>query len=253
MADWFSFMNDPAAWVALATLLVMEIVLGIDNLIFISILSNKLPEGQRERARRIGILLALVLRLGLLSLVSFIVQLTEPVFSAFGQDFSWRDIILLVGGLFLVWKATKEIHHTVDVEDSKDNMIGKAATVTFSGVIVQILLLDLVFSVDSIITAVGMTDEVPIMVIAVVGAVTVMLLAANPLSRFIGNNPTIVMLALSFLLMIGMTLIAEGLGFHVPKGYIYAAMAFSGLVEALNMLARRARQRKNAAGAPAAH
>ncbi|GLQ38104.1 membrane protein [Rhizobium albus] len=253
MADWFSFMNDPAAWVALATLLVMEIVLGIDNLIFISILSNKLPEGQRERARRIGILLALVLRLGLLSLVSFIVQLTEPVFSAFGQDFSWRDIILLVGGLFLVWKATKEIHHTVDVEDSKDNMIGKAATVTFSGVIVQILLLDLVFSVDSIITAVGMTDEVPIMVIAVVGAVTVMLLAANPLSRFIGNNPTIVMLALSFLLMIGMTLIAEGLGFHVPKGYIYAAMAFSGIVEALNMLARRARQRKNAAGAPAAH
>jgi predicted tellurium resistance membrane protein TerC len=253
MADWFSFMNDPAAWVALATLLVMEIVLGIDNLIFISILSNKLPEGQRERARRIGILLALVLRLGLLSLVSFIVQLTEPVFSAFGQDFSWRDIILLVGGLFLVWKATKEIHHTVDVEDSKDNMIGKAATVTFSGVIVQILLLDLVFSVDSIITAVGMTDHVPIMVIAVVGAVTVMLLAANPLSRFIGNNPTIVMLALSFLLMIGMTLIAEGLGFHVPKGYIYAAMAFSGLVEALNMLARRARQRKNAAGAPAAN
>lgn len=253
MADWFSFMNDPAAWVALATLLVMEIVLGIDNLIFISILSNKLPEGQRERARRIGILLALVLRLGLLSLVSFIVQLTEPVFTAFGQDFSWRDIILLVGGLFLVWKATKEIHHTVDVEDSKDNMIGKAATVTFSGVIVQILLLDLVFSVDSIITAVGMTDEVPIMVIAVVGAVTVMLLAANPLSRFIGNNPTIVMLALSFLLMIGMTLIAEGLGFHVPKGYIYAAMAFSGIVEALNMLARRARQRKNAAGAPAAH
>jgi predicted tellurium resistance membrane protein TerC len=253
MADWFSFMNDPAAWVALATLLVMEIVLGIDNLIFISILSNKLPEGQRERARRIGILLALVLRLGLLSLVSFIVQLTEPVFSAFGQDFSWRDIILLVGGLFLVWKATKEIHHTVDVEDSKDNMIGKAATVTFSGVIVQILLLDLVFSVDSIITAVGMTDHVPIMVIAVIGAVTVMLLAANPLSRFIGNNPTIVMLALSFLLMIGMTLIAEGLGFHVPKGYIYAAMAFSALVEALNMLARRARQRKNAAGAPAAH
>lgn len=253
MADWFSFMNDPAAWVALATLLVMEIVLGIDNLIFISILSNKLPEGQRERARRIGILLALVLRLGLLSLVSIIVQLTEPVFTVFGQDFSWRDIILLVGGLFLVWKATKEIHHTVDVEDSKDNMIGKAATVTFTGVIIQILLLDLVFSVDSIITAVGMTDEVPIMVIAVVGAVTVMLLAANPLSRFIGNNPTIVMLALSFLLMIGMTLIAEGLGFHVPKGYIYAAMAFSGIVEALNMLARRARKKKNVAGAPAGH
>jgi predicted tellurium resistance membrane protein TerC len=246
MAEWFSFMNDPAAWVALATLVVMEIVLGIDNLIFISILSNKLPEHQRDRARRIGILLALVLRLGLLSLITIIVQLTEPVFAVFGQDFSWRDIILLVGGLFLVWKATKEIHHTVDVEDSKDNMIGKAATVTFGGVIFQILLLDLVFSVDSIITAVGMTDEVTIMVIAVVSAVLVMLLAANPLSRFIAANPTIVMLALSFLLMIGMTLIAEGLGFHVPKGYIYAAMGFSALVEALNMMARRARRAKEA-------
>ncbi|WP_370853008.1 TerC family protein [Pararhizobium haloflavum] len=249
MAEWFSFVNDPAAWVALATLVVMEIVLGIDNLIFISILSNKLPEEQRQRARRIGISLALVLRLGLLSLVSIIVQLTEPVFSAFGQDFSWRDIILLVGGFFLVWKATKEIHHTVDVEDTKDNMMGRAATTTFASVIVQILLLDLVFSVDSIITAVGMTDDITIMVIAVVSAVTVMLLAADPLSRFIGNNPTIVMLALSFLLMIGMTLIAEGLGFHVPKGYIYAAMAFSGIVEALNMLARRARKRKGGAGA----
>jgi predicted tellurium resistance membrane protein TerC len=244
MAEWFSFVNEPAAWIALATLIVMEVVLGIDNLIFISILSNKLPEHQRQRARRIGILLALVMRLGLLSLVFVIVQLTAPVFELFGQAFSWRDMILIAGGLFLVWKATKEIHHTVDVVDDKDNMVGKAATVTFSGVIVQILLLDLVFSVDSIITAVGMTDDVTIMVIAVVFAVTVMLLAADPLSRFIHNNPTIVMLALSFLLMIGMTLIAEGMGFHVPKGYVYAAMAFSGLVEALNMLARRKRARE---------
>jgi predicted tellurium resistance membrane protein TerC len=242
MAEWFSFMNDPAAWVALGTLVVMEVVLGIDNLLFISILTNKLPPEHQQRARRIGIALALVLRLALLSLVTIIVQLTEPVFSVFGQDFSWRDIILLGGGLFLVWKATKEIHHSVDVEDHKDTMMGKV-TITFAGAIFQILLLDLVFSIDSIITAVGMTDEIAIMVIAVVTAVAVMLLAAEPLSRFINNNPTIVMLALSFLLMIGMTLIAEGLGFHVPKGYIYAAMAFSALVEALNMLVRRRKKK----------
>ena len=247
MADWFSFMNDPAAWVALATLLVMEIVLGIDNLIFISILSNKLPEGQRERARRIGILLALVLRLGLLSLVSFIVQLTEPVFSAFGQDFSWRDIILLVGGLFLVWKATKEIHHTVDPVDQKEDMVSRAVNVTMGAAIFQILLLDLVFSVDSIITAVGMTEHIAIMYIAVIVTVAVMLVAATPLANFIAKNPTIVMLALAFLLMIGMTLIAEGMGFHVPKGYIYAAMGFSALVEGLNMLARRSKTKAAAA------
>jgi predicted tellurium resistance membrane protein TerC len=243
MAEWFSFMNDPAAWVALGTLVVMEVVLGIDNLLFISILTNKLPPEHQQRARRIGISLALILRLGLLSLVTIIVQLTEPVFSVFGQDFSWRDMILIAGGLFLVWKATKEIHHSVDVDDHKDTMMGKA-TLTFAGAIFQILLLDLVFSIDSIITAVGMTDDITIMVIAVVTAVTVMLLAAEPLSRFINNNPTIVMLALSFLLMIGMTLIAEGFGFHVPKGYIYAAMAFSALVEALNMMARRGRKPK---------
>ena len=250
MADWFAFMNDPAGWVALGTLVVMEVVLGIDNLLFISILTNKLPKEHQQRARRIGIALALILRLALLSLVTIIVQLTQPVLSVFGQDFSWRDIILLAGGLFLVWKATKEIHHSVDIEDHKDPMMGKV-TITFAGAIFQILLLDLVFSIDSIITAVGMTDEIAIMVIAVVTAVTVMLLAAEPLSRFVGNNPTIVMLALAFLLMIGMTLIAEGLGFHVPKGYVYAAMAFSALVEALNMLTRRARRAK--AGHEKAH
>ncbi|SCX26253.1 TerC family protein [Agrobacterium rosae] len=237
-------LTDPAAWVALVTLIVMEVVLGIDNLIFISILTNKLPEHQREKARKIGIGLALVMRLGLLGTVAWIVQLTEPVFELFGQGFSWKDIILIVGGLFLVWKATKEIHHNVDPEDHKEDMVGGAAINSFSSAIVQILLLDLVFSVDSIITAVGMTPHVPIMVVAVVFAVTVMLLAANPLANFIEKNPTIVMLALAFLLMIGTTLIAEGMGFHVPKGYVYAAMAFSALVEVLNMISRNARKKK---------
>jgi predicted tellurium resistance membrane protein TerC len=218
---------------------VMEVVLGIDNLIFISILTNKLPKEQQARARRLGISAALVLRLVLLFTISIIVQLTEPIFEAFGHGFSWRDLILIAGGLFLVWKATKEIHHTVDHEDAKDDVIGKTVTLSMGAAIVQILVLDLVFSVDSIITAVGMTDEIAIMVIAVLAAVTVMLLAAEPLSKFIANNPTIVMLALGFLLMIGMTLIADGFGYHVPKGYIYAAMGFSALVEALNMLARR--------------
>ena len=166
----------------------------------------------------------------------------DPVIEAFGHAFSWRDIILIAGGLFLVWKATKEIHHTVDPNDGHEAGAGKVVMLSMGAAITQILLLDLVFSVDSIITAVGMTDEIVIMVIAVVGAVTVMLLAADPLSRFIGKNPTIVMLALGFLLMIGMTLIADGFGFHVPKGYIYAAMGFSALVEVLNMLARRRRQ-----------
>lgn len=240
---------DPTAWVALATLIAMEVVLGIDNLIFISIITNKLPEQHRDRARRIGILLALVLRLGLLGTVAWIVQLTEPVIELFGQAFSWKDLILIAGGLFLLWKATKEIRHTVDPEpdgDMFEGKQGKAIEMTFSSAIVQILLLDLVFSVDSIITAVGMTPHIPIMVIAVVVAVTVMLLAANPLARFIHDNPTVVMLALGFLMMIGMMLIAEGFGAHVPKGYLYAAMAFSSLIEGLNMLARRAKRRKEA-------
>ena len=232
---------DPAVWAALGALIAMEVVLGIDNLIFISILTNKLPEHQRARGRRIGIGLALILRLGLLSTVAFIVQLTAPVFSVFGKAFSWRDLILIAGGLFLVWKATKEIHHKVDPDHGPDMFDGgAAAAVTFGGVIFQILLLDLVFSIDSIITAVGMTDHIPVMVIAVVVAVAVMLLAADPLARFIDKNPTIVMLALGFLLMIGTTLIGEGFGAHVPKGYIYAAMAFSALIEGLNMLSRRA-------------
>ncbi|MDX1379635.1 MAG: TerC family protein [Xanthomonadales bacterium] len=242
--------QDPAAWVALATLVVMEVVLGIDNLIFISVLTNKLPEAERDRARKIGISAALVLRLALLGLIAVIVQLTEPLFGIFELEFSWRDLILIAGGLFLVWKATKEIHHNVDPDPGDDMFAAGAATRGVTAVIGQILVLDLVFSVDSIITAVGMTDHVPIMVIAVVAAVTAMLLAARPLAEFIHRNPTIVMLALAFLLLIGTTLIAEGFGAHVPKGYIYAAMAFSAFVEVLNMFSRRARTKKSG-GAPA--
>jgi predicted tellurium resistance membrane protein TerC len=235
-------LSDPTAWAALATLIVMEVVLGIDNLIFISILTNKLPPDQQTRARRIGIGLALILRLGLLGTVAYIVALTQPVFAVFGKDFSWRDLILVGGGLFLLWKATKEIHHTMEPEEEAG--MGKAVTLGFAAAIGQILVLDLVFSIDSIITAVGMTEHVPIMVVAVVVAVTVMLLAADPLSRFIAANPTVVMLALGFLIMIGMTLIAEGFGAHVSKGYIYTAMAFSAGVEGLNMLARRRRTKR---------
>jgi predicted tellurium resistance membrane protein TerC len=240
-STYFAFMSSPEGWIALITLIALEVVLGIDNLIFISILSNKLPEHQRVRARRLGIGAALIMRLVLLATISWIVGLTAPVFTAFGHAFSWRDLILIAGGLFLVWKATKEIHHTVDPADHEDDAVGTAVTTTLGGAIFQILLLDLVFSVDSIITAVGMTDHLAIMYIAVIVAITAMMVAATPLANFIEKNPTIVMLALGFLLMIGTTLIADGFGFHVPKGYIYAAMAFSALVEGLNMLARRRR------------
>lgn len=247
LAPHFAFVSDPTAWVALLTLVVLEIVLGIDNLIFISILTNKLPEAQRARARRLGISAALVMRLILLATISIIVQLTTPVFTAFGHGFSWRDLILIAGGLFLVWKATREIHHTVDPQDHQDTMVG-TLQLSLAGAIFQILLLDLVFSIDSIITAVGMTDEIAIMYIAVIVAVSVMMLAATPLADFIARNPSIVMLALGFLLMIGMTLIADGMGYHVPKGYIYAAMGFSALVEGLNMLARNRKKQGSGGG-----
>lgn len=232
------------AWAALATLIVMEVVLGIDNLIFISILTNRLPEDQRPLARKVGIGLALILRLALLSLLAVIVGLTAPVFAVWDLAFSWRDLILIGGGLFLVWKATNEIHHSVDPGDGED--AGAGPSLGFGVAIVQIIALDMVFSLDSILTAVGMTTHLPIMVIAVVVAVGLMLVAAKPLAEFIHANPTIVMLALGFLLMIGMVLIADGFGAHVPKGYIYAAMAFSAFVEGLNMLARRARRRRRA-------
>lgn len=243
---------SPAAWIALATLVVMEIVLGIDNLIFISILTNKLPVHQRTKARRIGISMALILRLGLLSTVAWIVQLTAPVVEVFGQTFSWKDMILIAGGLFLLWKATTEIHHSVDIKTEEEKTLASTVTLGMAAAIGQILMLDLVFSIDSIVTAVGMTEHLPIMVIAVVAAVVVMLVASEPLAKFINENPTVVMLALGFLIMIGMTLIAEGFGAHVPKGYVYAAMAFSALIEVLNMLARRSRQ-KSLAEDKAAH
>jgi len=245
MEEILTLVRDPNAWAALATLIVMEVVLGIDNLIFISIITNKLPEEKRANARRIGIGLAVGLRIFLLGGVAFIVQLTQPLFTVLGHPFSWRDLILIAGGLFLIYKATSEIHDHVVIEDDAEAAAAVAAGTTVAGVIGQILMLDLVFSLDSIITAVGMTDDIPIMVAAVVVAVGLMLAAAEPLGRFIGNNPTIVMLALGFLLMIGAVLIADGMGVHVPKGYIYAAMAFSGLVEGLNMLSRRAERKRS--------
>ncbi len=243
----FAFLADPTAYVALATLIVMEVVLGIDNLIFISILTNKLPKEQQKRARRIGISAALVLRLGLLSTIAIIVTLTAPVFTVFDHAFSWRDMILIAGGLFLVWKATKEIHHATDPSHPEGDFVTETVAMSMGAAIFQILLLDLVFSIDSIITAVGMTNEIGIMVIAVVVAVAVMMLAAEPLSKFIEANPTIVMLALGFLLMIGTTLIGEGFGFHIEKGYVYAAMAFSAFVELLNMVSRNRKAKKRAA------
>ena len=250
MTEIAALLSDPAAWAALVTLIVMEVVLGIDNLIFISILSNKLPPEHRQRVRRIGISLALIMRLGLLSMIAWIVSLTAPVFTVMDNAFSWKDMILIAGGLFLLWKATKEIHHSVDPSKSEDMLEKDKTDVVVSNVgsaIFQIILLDLVFSIDSILTAVGMTDHLPIMIVAVLVAVTVMLLAADPLANFINDNPTVVMLALGFLLMIGMVLIAEGFGAHVPKGYIYTAMAFSAAVEGLNMFSRKAAMKKQAA------
>jgi predicted tellurium resistance membrane protein TerC len=260
MGDIAALVASPEAWIALLTLIVMEVVLGVDNLVFVSILSNKLPEQSRAAARRIGISLALVLRLVLLSGIAFVVSLTKPVLvlpftvplladghPAFDLTFSWRDLILLAGGLFLVWKATSEIHHTVDPEETGDLLDKKGrATLGFGAAIVQILALDVVFSIDSILTAVGMTEHLPIMMAAVIVAVALMLVASGPLARFIHDNPSVVMLALGFLLMIGATLIADGLGVHVPKGYIYAAMAFSGLVEGLNMASRKRRKKPTA-------
>ncbi|WP_294338332.1 TerC family protein [uncultured Sphingomonas sp.] len=261
MENLSTLIADPAAWAALVTLIVMEVVLGIDNLIFISILSNKLPEEQRQKARRIGIALALVMRLALLSMIAWIVGLTAPVFDLglsardaeghilYDTAFSWRDLILIAGGLFLMWKATKEIHHTIGHEDTGEMLDkGGKVAISFGSAIVQILLLDMVFSIDSILTAVGMTEHVAIMYVAVIVAVVTMLVAADPLANFINRNPTVVMLALGFLLMIGMVLIAEGFGAHVPKGYIYTAMAFSAGVEVLNIFARRRRAKKEAAG-----
>jgi len=265
--DILALLSDPSAWVALFTLIVLEVVLGIDNLVFIAILSNKLPPEQQATARRLGLGLALFMRIGLLMLIGWIVTLQTPLFDlglvgsptehgapSFETAFSGRDLILIIGGLFLLWKATKEIHHSMEPEEHSNEMLDKhksAVQIGFSAAIAQIIALDLVFSIDSILTAVGMTDQVPIMVTAVVITVGIMLIAADPLARFIEKNPTLVMLALSFLVMIGLVLIADGFGFHVPKGYIYAAMGFSVGVELLNMAQRNRRQAKIAGEAAA--
>ncbi len=258
--DILALLTDPAAWIALLTLIALEIVLGIDNLVFIAILSNKLPAHQQALARRIGLTLALVMRIVLLLLIGWIVTLQQPLFDlgisgapgphgepGFETAFSGRDLILIAGGLFLLWKATNEIHHNLDPEGESGELLDHdkgIAQIGFNSAIAQIIALDLVFSVDSILTAVGMTDHIPIMITAVVFTVGVMMLAADPLSRFIEKNPTLVMLALAFLVMIGVVLLADGFGVHIPKGYIYAAMGFSGLVETLNIISRNRRQRK---------
>jgi predicted tellurium resistance membrane protein TerC len=229
---------DPAAWAALAALIAMEVVLGVDNLVFIALLSTRIHERRRGLARGLGLSLALAFRLTLLASAAWAVRLTAPVATVYGRAFSARDLILLAGGLFLVWKATTEIRHRVDPEEASDAE-KRASPLSLSAGLIQIILIDIVFSVDSIVTAVGMTDHFPIMVVAVVVSVGVMMAASGPLGTFIDRNPTVLMLALSFLLMIGMALIADGFGFHVERGYIYAAIFFSSLVEALNALARR--------------
>ncbi|MBJ3784232.1 TerC family protein [Devosia sediminis] len=229
---------DPNVWVAFATLTVMEIVLGIDNIVFISVLVSRLPREQAEFARKLGIGLALVFRIVLLFLISWIVSLKEPLFSAFGHDFSWKDIILIAGGGFLIYKATHEMHAAI--EDTHEVSLKDAASATLQAILVQIVVIDMVFSIDSIITAVGMVpaDQVAVMVAAVLVAVGVMFVASGPIARFVAEHPTTKMLALAFLLLIGVTLVADGLGFHIPKGYIYSAMAFSVLVEAVNIFAK---------------
>jgi predicted tellurium resistance membrane protein TerC len=244
--DW---LTDPQVWASLLTLTALEIVLGIDNLIFIAILADRLPEHQRHRARRLGLALALFVRLGLLSSISWIFGLTAPIFELFGHDFSWRDLILIGGGLFLLFKGTREIHERIegDEEEAAGHGRGRAS---FTGVIIQILVLDIVFSLDSVITAVGMANQLWVMATAVIIAVLIMLLAAGPVSGFVNRHPTVKMLALSFLLLIGMTLLADGVGFHLPKGYIYAAIAFSILVEFLNQLAARRRRLLAVTGRP---
>ncbi|HJS37316.1 MAG TPA: TerC family protein [Burkholderiales bacterium] len=229
---------DPQAWIAFATLTALELVLGIDNIVFISILVDRLPPERRELARRIGLGLAMFMRIALLLLLYWIVGLTEPLFTLVGTNLSGRDLILLAGGLFLLWKATSEIHELL--EDHGD--APRPATpvhATFGAILLQIIVIDLVFSLDSIITAVGMVDDVRIMIAAVVASVGLMFVAAGPIGRFVSRHPTVKMLALAFLIMIGMALVADGLDFHVPKGYIYFAMAFSVAVEMLNLRLRR--------------
>ena len=232
--EWLS---DPAIWTALLTLTALEIVLGIDNIIFISILADRLPANQRQRARTTGLLLAMGMRIALLFSIGWILGLTLTLFTVAGHPFNGRDLILLLGGLFLIYKSTTEIHAKLEGEEHERE--AGASTISFSSVIIQIVLLDIVFSIDSVITAIGLTTIIPLAVAAVVISIGVMLVAAKPLADFVNRHPTVKILALSFLLLIGMTLVAEGLGQHIPKGYIYFAMAFSVLVEILNLRLRK--------------
>ncbi|HEY0310391.1 MAG TPA: TerC family protein, partial [Luteimonas sp.] len=225
---------NPETWIALATLTALELVLGVDNLIFISILAGRLPPEQRDKARRLGIAMAAISRLALLLAIAWIIGLTEPLFALFGKTFSWRDLILVGGGLFLIAKATHEIHQKLEGA-AQPQGTGAAAAATMGGVIAQIMLLDLVFSLDSIITAVGMVDERWVMVTAIVVSIVFMLVFARPLGDFVERHPTVKVLALSFLIMIGLVLIADGFGLHIPKGYVYTAMAFSVFVELINL------------------
>ena len=238
MFDWIA---DPNAWVALATLTALEIVLGVDNIIFISILVGRLPPEKRDLARRLGLSLAMGSRILLLLSLAWIMRLTEPLFSIFGKGISGRDLILIGGGLFLLWKSVHEIHNSLEGENdgSEGGSAANAAGVSFASVLAQIAIIDIVFSLDSVITAVGLADDVMVMVIAIVAAVAVMMFAAKPIGDFVDAHPTIKMLALSFLVLVGVTLIGEGFGTHLPKGYIYFAMAFSFAVEMINIRLRK--------------
>jgi predicted tellurium resistance membrane protein TerC len=239
-------LNDPNVWLAFATLTVMEIVLGIDNIVFISIVVSKLPPEQAKRARQIGLALALVFRIALLSVLTWIIALKTPVFTIFNHGVSWRDIILIIGGLFLLYKATAEIHDAIEGETHEEEA-GRKSGGSFNFIIGQIIVIDMIFSVDSIITAVGMAEHIEVMVAAVIVAVAVMYIASGPISDFVHRHPTVKMLALSFLLLIGVSLVADGFGFHIPRGYIYFAMAFSAIVEVFNIAVRRRRDRARAA------
>ncbi len=229
-------LTNPQAWIAFATLTALELVLGIDNIIFISILVDKLPPAQRERARKIGLFMAMFMRIGLLVVLAWIVGLVAPLFTVLGQEISGRDLILILGGLFLIWKSTSEIHQSLEGEEEHGS---SAVRATFTAVILQIMIVDLVFSLDSIITAVGMVDDLPVMIAAVVVSVALMMLFAGPIGRFVSDHPTIKMLALAFLVVVGVVLVAEGFGQHVPKGYVYFGMAFSLGVEMLNIRGRK--------------
>ena len=234
------WLTDPQIWASLVTLTAMEIVLGIDNLIFIALLAGRLPPARGDAARRLGLLLALGLRLGLLSVITLIMRLTTPVLTVFGQDFSWRDLILLGGGLFLLYKGTVEIHERI--EGGADRHAGAAPAAGFAATVLQIVMIDLVFSLDSVITAVGMAGQLAVMMAAVTISVGVMMVASGPVAGFINRHPTVKMLALSFLLLIGAMLVADGFSFHVPRGYVYAAIGFSAFVELLNHVARARRR-----------